>query len=152
MKRHLLALLVSSITTMAPAAELESLGAWTETINVANLLGGAGSTFSNPESVAGITTLSVTFPTVTWRVYARLNGGNWNPNVGLWIQRASNGSGIGSITGGTSYVQLTTTNTELFSGVLSRTNISLRFKSSGQSSSVVPGNYQAPILFTVVSP
>jgi len=148
--RKLLALL--ALTGFAHGADLTSSGDWVETINAADLVSGAGSALLNPESVSGVTTLSVSNPLVTWRVRVHRTSGSWMSNVEIWVKRSSGGSGLGTISGGTSYMQLTGTDVDFFSGTLARSNISLQFKVTGLSLTVTPGTYQSPIVFTVVSP
>lgn len=143
---------VLALCAAAHAADIVTTGNWVETISSADLVAGAGSGIVNPESTSGVTTLSVSSTLVTWRVKARLSGGNWNGNVSIWIKRTSGGSGLGTISGGTGYVQLTGTDQELFSGTLDRSSISLQMKVAGLTPAVTPGTYQSPIIFTVVSP
>lgn len=152
MKAPFFALLLLGSIASAPAADLVALGHWSEDINAQDLISGAGSGLQNPESTAGIITLSISNPLVTYRVRARLSSGSWNGNVGLWIKRASAGSGLGTITGGTSYVQLTNSDTEIFSGTLDRSSVSLQLKTTGLTTAVSSGTYQSPVIFTVVSP
>ncbi len=141
-----------SLCAAAHAADIVATGSCVETISSADLISGAGSGILNPESGSGVTTLSVSSTIETWRVKARLSNGSWNGNVSIWVKRSSNGSGSGSIAGGTGYIQLTSTDQELFSGTLDRSSISLQMKVTGLTPLVPPGTYQSPIIFTVVSP
>lgn len=153
MQTKLLALLLlGAFGAGAAAADLTAFGQWTESLTAQNLITGAGSGLQNPESTAGVIALSVTNPLVTYRVRARLSSGSWDSSVGIWIKRTSAGSGPGTISGGTSYIQLTSSDVEIFSGTLDRANVSLQCKTTGLSTAVRPGTYQSPIIFTVISP
>lgn len=134
------------------AITLVSSGDWSVTIDATNLSSGAGSDIANPiQSAAGITSLDVTGTTMaTWSLSARLPSGSGNSNVTLSLKRSSNGSGTGTISGGTSFIALSTVNTVIFTGTKNRTGIGMQYQLTGLSvNTLPPGTYAAPVIFTV---
>lgn len=137
-------------TTALPAADLIATGGWTETVDASDLSGGAGTDLNGVyESGPGATTLTVSAAPGTWRIRARRVEVSWDSRLTVWVKRVSDGSGSGTIAGGSSYVQLGTTDTEIFSGTEDRNNISLQYKVTGLSKNIQPGTYLTDIVFTV---
>ena len=132
------------------SADLSSSGDWVTGATASNLISGAGSDFQGQfESLAGVTTLTIFNAPGAWSLRARRGGSQWSGDVKVLVRRASGGSGIGSVSGGTGYVELTTTDAEIFSGSGARSGISLQFKLAGVSKRVSPATYLSTILFTV---
>ncbi len=136
----------------APGADVSSIGSWTESIDSGDLVAGAGSNLvSQYESVSGTTTLDVSNTAGgAWRVLARRSSGTWHGSFRLSIRRSSDGSGSGSVQGGTTYMELGTLDTEIFTGGGERNGIALQLKLTGMSTSVPPDTYSSGIIFTVV--
>jgi hypothetical protein len=133
------------------AADLSSMGDWSETINATNLIAGAGSDLTSQyESTTGTTTLTISSVPGSWHVKVRRSDATWHLNFTLWVKRTSDGSGSGAISGGTSYVEASSMDTEIFSGSGERSNITLQYKLTGMSKNVSPSNYSASAIFTVV--
>lgn len=132
------------------AADLTSMGDWTETLTASTLASGAGSDLPNQlESIAGVTTLTITNAPGAWSVRARRASSQWNNNFALFVRRTSGGSGSGSISGGEGYVEITGSDAEIFAGSESRSSISLQFKLTGLASNVAADTYLSSIIFTV---
>jgi hypothetical protein len=136
-------------TSMAAGADLTSSGDWLESVNASNLIAGAGSDLQPLQSMAGVTILNVGNAPGNWRVKARRSAGQWNGNITVWVRRTSDGSGSGTIGGGTTFVELGATDVDLFSGTLNRGNISLQFKVTGLNRTVPPDTYTSSIIFSV---
>lgn len=151
-RAHGLVLLLA-LTLCTRAADVSSLGNWTELIDAQDLTAGAGSNVTNQyESFSGSTTLDIANTTGgSWRILARRSDGTWHGSFSLSLRRTSDGSGSGSILGGASYVQLSTLDTEIFTGTGDRTGIAVQFKLTGMSKDISPNTYSAGIIFTVVS-
>lgn len=144
------AFFIGFLSVTSHAADIISSGDWAETITAANLTSGAGSNLQvNFESATGITTLTILNTTGAWTVRARRSEGQGHGDVTVHIKRTSAGSGTGDVTGGTAFTELTTTDTEIFTGSEARNGISLQFKLTGLSSKVPPGTYFSNIIFTV---
>ena len=136
----------------AQAADLSSIGSWSQTLTASHLTAGAGSDLQNQtESVAGVTILTVSNAPGDWTLRARLGngGGNWSGNFALFVKRTSAGSGSGSVSGAESYVEITSTDTAIFSGSEDRNNLSLQFTLPGLASNVSAATYLSSIIFTV---
>jgi hypothetical protein len=112
---------------------------------------GAGSNLIGTyESGAAATVLSIV-DTGAWQIHVtHSHGANWHSDFILYTQRTSAGSGSGTISGGSSYMEITHSDVEFFSGTLDRTGIDIQYKLSGMSVSIPPGTYSATVTFTIV--
>lgn len=132
------------------AADLTSSGDWVESITASHLTAGAGSDLQAKfESVAGVTTLTIFNTSGSWTLRARRGGNPGHPNVAIHVKRTSNGAGSGSIAGGTSYLELSTSDAELCSGSGDRSGIALQVKLTGLNRTVSPATYLSSLIFTV---
>lgn len=144
------ALALLFVAASAAAADLTSLGDWTETLTAADLVGGAGTDLPNQlESVAGVTTLTISNAPGAWTVRVRRGSGHWNNDFALFVKRTSAGSGSGTISGGESFVEITGTDSEIFSGSEARSGVSLQFKLTGLARNVSAATYSSSLIFTV---
>jgi hypothetical protein len=126
------------------------MGDWTETLTASHLAAGAGSDLSNQlESIAGVTTLTISDAPGDWKIRARRSSSRWNDNFALFVKRTSAGSGSGSISGAESYVEITGNDVEILAGSEDRSSISLQFKLTGLASNVAAATYLSSIIFTV---
>ena len=146
--RHLLALVL--FARLAAAADLTSGGDWAETLNAGSLTAGAGSDLpSNLESISGVTVLSVSNISGPWRITVRRSSSTWDGHFTLYVRRTSAGIGSGSIAGGDSYVEVTTGDTEVFTGSDARSSIAVQYKLTGLAHNVPPATYLSSLVFTV---
>ena len=135
------------------AADLFSSGDWSETIDASDLIAGAGTDLiSQYESATAATliTISNAPETGTWRVNARRLDSTWHNDFALYVRRTSDGSGPGTISGGAAYMELTTVDSEMFSGTKDRSDIAMQYKLSGMSVNVSPETYSSTVILTVV--
>lgn len=131
-------------------ADLTSQGDWVLSVNASHLVTGAGSNFpAQFESLAGVTTLTITNAPGNWSLKARCVGGHGHGGVAIHVKRTSAGTGSGTINGGTAYVELGANDAELFTGSEARSGISLQFRLTGLSPDVPPAAYFSSIVFTV---
>ena len=140
--------------TRAEAIDLSATGGWSETVDETDLVSGAGSDLVDTyESTTDATTMTIyncTGDTDNWRLdVRRIDEGGWHQDFTLYVKRTSDGNGNGSISGGLSYIEITTTDTQLFSGAGDRSNISIQYKLTGMSINVLPDTYSKTITFTV---
>lgn len=148
MKGFLTVVCCSGFLSFAGAADISVLGTWSEVIDASDLAGGAGSKIAEQSAT---TTVDVSNTgSGSWRVLARISENTWNGSLVLSIRRTSGGSGSGSISGGESHIQLTATDTEIFSGSGDRSAIGIETRLSGISLNVQPNAYSAGIVFTIV--
>jgi hypothetical protein len=142
-------------------------GSWSLSIDQSNLQGGAGSDFvSTYESATNQVTISINkivygnffdwFISYNWRVAVRKSDINWldpvrSPSVHFHIeaQRTGNGTGFGSISGGTSYQEITDSDLLFFSGSMRRLNIPVQYRLSDVSVLMPVNSYSTNILYTL---
>lgn len=139
-----------SITFTAFTTDITVAGSWSETINFNNLQGGAGSEIIGTcESIPGDVIIDISNGSPSWRVDLRRDGMNWPAELSLSVKRVSSGTG-GSVSGGTGYQTITTTDQILFTGSGNITGIELQFQLDGISTSITPDIYNTQIIYTVV--
>jgi hypothetical protein len=141
--------------TSTEAIDLSTTGGWTETVNEFDLVSGAGSdlidTYESATDATSMTISSCTGDTDNWQLLVRrIDDAGWHGDFTLYAKRTSGGEGTGSISGGSAYIEITTTDTQLFSGAGDRSNISIQYKLTGMSINVLPNTYSETITFTVV--
>ena len=132
-------------------------GSWSKTITTSNLTAGAGSnltsTYESTTTQANID-ISLTLGLLDrWRVDVHKVDGTWHSDVHLYIRRSSDGStdlGLGTISGGTSYIEVTGISQTFFSGSGNRYDAEVQLKLTGISLSIPPGTYSATVYITLV--
>lgn len=125
---------------------------WTVTVGQADLTGGAGSDFASEyESPVNETDLDISNSAGNWRVDVRKQDINWHADIHLYVQRTSDGTGTGTISGGSVYQEVTNIDTVFFSGTGDRTVVTLQFRVSGSYASLgIPiDTYETTITYTV---
>lgn len=131
--------------------DISASGGWTETIDVGDLVSGAGSNLTDAYvSAASATTVSLTYAG-SWRVDVKRTDSVWHADYTLFSQRTSGGSGGGTIAGGLSYQGISTTDAAFFSGTADRSGIDLQYRLTGMSVSAQPATYSTTVTFTIVS-
>lgn len=159
MNKWCIFLLCILFTLLMPLAACASstitvTGGWNEMINASDLTAGAGSditgTLTSSSNVTYIT-ITAASPEENWRLEVRRIDSNWNSQCTLWVRRTSDGSGSGSITGGTAYQEVTTTNQQFFSGTGSRSDITCEYKLEGMSIQIDPASYSTSVIFSIVN-
>ena len=134
----------------AMAGDILATGGWTRTVDASDLVSGAGSGLNSTyESATDATDLDLS-TTLSYRVDVRQNTGTWDAALTLYVKRTSDGSGGGSISGGTAYQQVTTTYLEFFTGSLTRSDVYVQYKVEGVSLDLAPDNYMTTVNFTII--
>ncbi len=141
--------------TRAEAIDLSATGGWNETVDESDLASGAGSNLIDAyESTTGASTITIyscAGDTDNWRVEVRLvDEGGWHGDLKIYVKRTSDGSGSGTISDGLSYLEISSTDTQFFSGSGDRSNIGIQYQLTGMSINVSPKNYNTNVTFTVV--
>lgn len=134
-----------------PAADLAVTGNWSRTVNNADLAAGAGSDLhSLIESGTAEATLDIsnTFGG-NWAVVARKSAITWPATVSIAVRRTSDGSGGGTIAGGTAYLTLSTTDQTLFTGTGDRSSVQLQLRTDGLSVEHGVGTYSLNVIYTL---
>ena len=136
------------------AISISLVGVWSETVDESDLAGGAGSdlisTYESASNQVSIDITGTTGDSDAWRIDVKKTDTSWHSDLHLSLRRTSDGSGSGSITGGTSYQEATDTFTEFFSGSGDRTGINVQLKITGVSVNVPTDTYSTTVYYTVV--
>ncbi|MDD5712577.1 MAG: hypothetical protein PHY31_07465 [Smithellaceae bacterium] len=141
------------ISRPVQAVGISATGSWSETINANDLTGGAGSILNSTyESGSSQINIDITglLALLGWRVDVSKTDGNWNSGMHLYVRRTANGSGLGSISGGTSYQELTGASSTFFNGLGNRSGIKLQFKLDGITMQLPPATYTTTVYYTVI--
>ena len=141
--------------TKAKSIDISATGGWSEIVNETDLASGAGSDLvATYESSVNATSMSISNTldeNDNWRLdVRRVDSGGWHGNFTLSVRRTSDGNGPGSVSGGLSYIEITTMDSQFFSGAGNRAAIDLQYQLTGMSVSVSPSNYSTTIVFTIV--
>ena len=129
----------------AAAPAITAIGNWSLTIDSGDLVGGAGTDLIETyESGADETLIAISNMAGNednWRVDVRRTDTSWHGDLRLWVRRTGDGSGAGSITGGTSYQEVSSTDGAFFSGAGDRSGIPIQLQLTGVSLQVPPESY-----------
>lgn len=116
-------MLVFLIPACIFAQSVSVSGSWYLDLTQADLSDGAGSDLvPTHESAAGVITMNINksgvgwFTNWDWRIDVSRSDLNWPSEFSLDIRRSSNGFGFGSISGGTSYQEITGSSQAFFYG------------------------------------
>ncbi|MHB0937189.1 MAG: hypothetical protein ACYDCO_03115 [Armatimonadota bacterium] len=138
----------------AHAIDLTCVGSWSLTITASNLQAGAGSdlvsTYTSDTAAATLAVINTTGDADSWRVDIRRTDILWDNSLTLSARRTSDGTGGGSVSGGTVFQAIGTSDSSFFSGAGDRSGITLQFQVSGASVQLAPATYSTTITYTVV--
>ncbi len=147
-------LMTFALTSTAAAIDITVVGSWTEFIDQADLRGGPGTnlvgTYTSMTNVNIVAITNTTGRTDNWQVDIKRVDTSWDGSLSLSARRTSSGSGTGRITGGTSYLQLTTSDQAFFSGRGDRSNVSIQLRVTGASLTLSPNQYITTVQYTVI--
>lgn len=132
--------------------EIVVTGSWTLTIDALDLQAGAGSDLIDTyESALDQVSIDVTVTgNRNWRVDVRKGDTNWHSDFELSVRRTSDGTGPGTVAGGTSYQIVTDTDQSFFSGRRNKFSINVQLKLSGVSIQILPDNHATEVYYTIV--
>jgi hypothetical protein len=136
------------------ATSITVTGSWSLSIGQANLTGGAGTdlttTYTSATNQATMNAAG-TYSWTNWRISVRRIDTTWHANFHLWVKRTNNGtSGTGSYSGGTTFIDLTTTDQTFMTGTGSRSGFTLQFQLTGVSTAIPAASYSTTIRYTIV--
>lgn len=150
-------ILIAFTPVLLSAGSVDANGSWTETIRSTNLTAGAGSdlsaTYTSPADQASVDITLTTEAADQWRVDVKKSDMNWHADTHLFIRRSSDGSpGMSgaTISGGTSYMEVTDVDQAFFSGSGDRLNAGIQFRLTGFSVQVPPGSYSTTVILTFI--
>jgi hypothetical protein len=132
------------------AIDITVTGDWFLTIDASDLQAGAGSNL-NPTyfSATDQIRIDIENTNTSWAVSVRGVATNWHPNLRFGLRRTTNGIGPGSISGGTSWLEVTGIDQQFFTGSLLRSNVRVQCGLTGVSVQVAPDTYSGTIIYTV---
>jgi len=130
------------------AVSITAPGSWSETIGVPPPI--AGNDLPNTyQSATNAVSITITATSGNWGLNVKIISSNWHSSLHLYIQRTSDGTGSGSISGGTSYQEVTDIDQPFFNGNGDRSNVNVQFELTGVSIQVPPDVYSAMVYYTV---
>jgi hypothetical protein len=137
---------------LALAADITITGTWSWTIGPGDLQGGPGSNLNTTyTSAPNQVTMRITGTGGGgWRVDVLRIDSNWHTDFVLDIRRTGNGQGPGTISGGTTYLTITTTSQTFVTGTRNRRGIPLQERLRGVSVAIPAAVYTTTIQYTVV--
>lgn len=142
------------VASRASALDITVTGSWTDTVDQNDLRSGIGSnlnaTYTSPTNVNIVAITNATGTSDAWQVSIRRIDTTWNPAMVLSVRRTSTGSGSGSIQGGTSYIQVTTSDQSFFTGAGNRSNVRVQLRLSGVSLQIPPNQYSTTVQYTII--
>ena len=138
--------------SMSQAQEITVTGSWTETIDVTDLQGGPGTDLVDTyESATDQIEVEIKGKkTKDWRVDVSKVDTNWHTDLVLSVKRTADGIGSGGISGGTSYQEVTSIDSEFFRGGKNRKNVTVQLRLSNMSANVPTDTYTTTVYYTVV--
>lgn len=138
----------------ARAMDLAASGAWSLGIDASDLLSGAGSEIqASHDSGTGAVALEISATsgsTDTWRIDIRRATSGWDPDLRLWARRTGDGSGPGSVSDGTSWQEIGSTDATFFTGQGDRTGVTVQLRITGLSLSISPDAFLSTVHYTLV--
>ena len=128
-------------------------GSWDETVDSTDLQGSAGTDLiSTYESISNVCDIDITGGAKkNWRVDVNKTDTLWHTNLHLYVRRTSDGTGGGTITGGTAYQEITDINQTLFSGYDNLRDITIQYQLTGVSVQILPNVYTTTINYTITT-
>jgi len=146
-------MIASSVAPPAFAIDITLTGDWSTTIDSDDLISGAGSdlnpTYESPSDQVLVDITNTMGGGDSWRVDVHKSDVVWNSDITVYAHRTSNGTG-GSVSGGTSYLQITVSDQTFFTGTDDVADIGLQYKIDGISIDINPNTYTTTIVYTVV--
>lgn len=153
--RNAVAAIVLIAATVEPLGALtfDVTGSWSLTVDSADLAGVTGSDFvSTHTSAVDEVVIDVTEALdqyEQWYVDVHMTVTNWPGELHLEVVRVSDGSGSGTISGGTSLQELDGTATLFFEGAGDRTSVFVQIVLTGMTVTVDADLFTAQIVFTL---
>lgn len=140
----------------APKLTIRVNGKWTITLKVADLVSSAGGSDFAGVLESAVNEISVTISKTTdpiaspWRLDISRVDTTWDPSLVLYARRTGDGTGDGTINGGTVYQEITNTDQIFFDGTGDRSSIDIQLKLSGVSANnLMVTTYAATVYYTV---
>lgn len=155
---QLIVLLLAALCWPSSAFAVLSIattGSWSNTVDATDLVAGAGtdlvSTQTSSSTQGSIDVTGTTGNSDNWRVDVKRVDTTWDSDFIIYVRRTSDGTGTGTISGGTTFQEVSTTDATFFSGSGDRTGVNVEFKIEGFSVTTIPvDTYSTAITYTIV--
>jgi len=131
------------------AISINATGQCDFAIGSSDLQAGPGSDLNPSYSSASDQVILDIIAAGNWGVDVNKSDSKWHSNFHLSIKRTSDGTGSGTISGGSDYQEITGTNQSFFSGSLDRNTINIQLQLTGVSITIPPDNYSTTVTYTV---
>jgi hypothetical protein len=145
------------VSSQAVSQTISLSGSWSLTIGETDLQGGPGSDLNSTYESSGFMSIGVQnggwFTNWNWKIIVNKSDYNWPDDFILDVRRIGNGFGFGSISGGTSYREVTDVfdeNDPFFTGTRNRILISFQYRLRGVSAQVPADTYNTTVYYTVI--
>jgi len=133
------------------ATDIAVTGSWVLSIGATDLVAGAGSDLEpNYTSASDAVQIDISNTAGNWQVDVRRTDSNWHSNFILKVKRTSDGTGSGTISGGTTEVTVTQTDQEFFTGSSDRGDVHVELTLENVSVQIPPDSYMTTVYYTVV--
>ena len=133
---------------------LRVTGKWAFKIDANDLTGLAGSdfpgTFESSVTEIDLDVTKTAGDTSPWTLSVSRADVNWAPNVLVYLRRTTDGTGLGTIAGGTTYQLVTNTDTAFFTGTGDRTAIKIQLRLDFLAEDVNVDDYVTTVNYTVI--
>ena len=138
----------------APKLSVKVTGKWDLRFDDGDLSGGAGTDFPSVwETAATAIDIDITKTdpgAAGWRLDIRRVDSTWPSSVvSLYARRTNTGSGSGTISGGLTYQEVTTTDAIFFTGTLDRSGINVQLRLENVSVRMGMDDFLSTIYYTV---
>ncbi|SEJ05412.1 hypothetical protein SAMN05216327_105498 [Dyadobacter sp. SG02] len=154
--RYIIAFCITCLGSFAACAQTVTINSGTtwSIPSLSSTITKAGKNYEHIETSSASQTLLKVNALIGWTLTAHLSTtSNWDSSLKLYVQRTGNGTGIAILSGGTTYMQLTTTPQVFFTGLLNllahRDNIPIQYKIEGLSVMLPVKTYTATITYTI---
>lgn len=139
------------VASDAKAAEVNIIGNWHVTVGLSDLVMGAGTDFhpTFETSTTGATIGITNTNGAPWTLWVRRDASTLPAAVSIAVRRTSNGTGNGSIGGGTDYVVVTDYEQILFQGVGDRSGVGQQLRLAGISIKQGPGEHGCNLIYRI---
>ncbi len=84
-----------------------------------------------------------------YRITVRQEDTNWDSQLGFYVRRTGNGSGRGSIFGGTNFLKLDSFDQVFFEGFYTRSNIPIQYEFRNLSVLVPADGHTSAVIYTI---
>jgi len=154
--KYIIAFCLANLAAFTVSAQTISINSGTtwSIPSLSSTITKAGKNYEHIETSSASQTLLKVNAVLAWSITAHLSTtSNWDSSLKLSVQRTGNGTGIAILTGGTTYIQLTSTPQAFFSGLLNltanRDNIPIQYKIEGLSVMLPVKTYTTTVTYTI---